>query len=167
MSPETQRHAVCCELVHDVARSAGEVRLKAGGASMLPAIWPGDLITVRRRDLPELKPGQIVLYNRDGKLTAHRIQQLFGDHLITRGDSVPCFDPPVQADEIVGQVVSISRDGRDFRPEQRLWQRIASWILRSSDLLMRITLYLSRRLRSTWDLRTPWTNSSPQPTWKR
>ena len=46
-----QRPALGCELVAEVVRSFGEVRLKVTGGSMLPAIWPGDVITVRRRDL--------------------------------------------------------------------------------------------------------------------
>ena len=71
MTQQTQRHAVCCELIQDVARTTGEVRLRVTGASMLPAIWPGDLLTVRRCDLSELEPGQIALYRRDGKLTAY------------------------------------------------------------------------------------------------
>ena len=42
--------ALQCELVADVARAFGEVRLRVTGASMLPAIWPGDiLVTVQRQ----------------------------------------------------------------------------------------------------------------------
>jgi signal peptidase len=167
MNAEAQRNAVCCELVHDVAHSAGEVRLRVAGASMLPAIWPGDVITVRGCNLTELQPGHIALYRRDGKLTAHRIQELTSDHLIARGDSVPCFDPPVRANEIVGKVVSISRDGKILPLEQTFWHRAVSTILRHSDFLLRVTLYLGRRLRPFWDPRSPWTRSSTLPAWKR
>jgi len=163
MSIDTQRHAACCELVHDVVRSTGEVRLRVVGASMLPAIWPGDVITVRHCDLAQFQPGQIALYRRNGKLTAHRILELSTDHLIARGDSVPTLDPPVQFSEIVGRVVCISRTGRPVRLEQSSWQRVASSMFRSSDLLMRVTLYFSRRLRRSWDMQTSWTNPSPMP----
>lgn len=161
METGTRSHAVCCELVSDVARSAGEVRLRVTGASMLPAVWPGDEVTVRRCELAELEPGQIVLYRRDGKLTAHRIQHLKSDHLIARGDSLPSLDPPVQPNEIVGRVVSISRGVRSVDPEQTFWQRVASAILRRSDFCMRVTLFLSRRLRRSSEVRTPGTSSSP------
>ncbi len=160
MNLEAQRHDACCELVHEVADAAGEVRLKVAGASMLPAIWPGDVITVRHCELAALKPGQIALFRRDGKLTAHRVQQLSGGRLITRGDSVPTFDPPVEANEIVGQVIAISRAGITVRTDQAFWQRAVSSLLRRSDLLMRGTLYLSRRLRRSWDVRTSWTSLS-------
>lgn len=167
MNPEAQRHAVCCELVHDVASSAGEVRLRVTGASMIPAVWPGDVITVRHCDLAELQPEQIVLFRRDGKLTAHRIQLVSSDHLITRGDSLPCFDPPVEPSEIVGRVVSISRGGRNIDPEQNFWQRVASSILRRSDFCTRATLYLSRRLRRTGEMRAPQASPSPLPAAKQ
>lgn len=133
---------------------------------MLPAIWPGDLLTVRRCDLSELEPGQIALYRRGGKLTAHRILRLAGDRLITRGDSVPSFDPPVEASQIVGQVVSVSRAGQSLRPQQTTWQQLASAMLRRSDLLMRVTLFLSRRMRRSWDMHPSWTNSPELPALK-
>ena len=41
------------EATHDldaqVIRQFGELRLKVTGASMLPSVWPGDVLTVRRR----------------------------------------------------------------------------------------------------------------------
>ena len=154
MNRETQRHAVCCELVHDVACSSGEVTLMVRGASMLPAIWPGDVVTVRRCDFAELRAGQIALFHRDGKLTAHRIQSIDSNEIVTRGDSIACFDAPVRPGEIVGRVESIRRGGSTFNPEQRLWQRVAAGILRNSDLCMRATLFVSRRLRPNWEMRT-------------
>lgn len=167
MNADAQRHAACCELVHDVACSAGEVRLKVVGASMLPSIWPGDAITVRRCNFAELQPGQIVLYRRDGKLTAHRIQHLAGDRLIARGDSVPSFDPPIHATEIVGQVVGVSRAGRAVNPEWHLWQRVFSSILRNSNLCMRATLFVSRRLFRTRNKPTVPMSPPPLPAAKR
>ena len=154
MSEESERHAMCCELIHDVGRNSGEVRLKVTGASMLPAIRPGDVIRVQRCDLAELRPGQVVLFHRDGKLTAHRIQKVFTDHLIARGDSVKIADPPVKADEIVGNVVSTLRGSRIIDPAQTTWQLVASSILRNSDICLRITLFLYRRFQ----LRPPLAN---------
>ena len=155
MDAEAQRRAACCELVEESARTSGEVRLRVTGASMLPAVWPGDLITVQHRGLSGLRPGQIVLYRRDGGLTAHRIQGLSGDRIITRGDSLVAVDPPVEQSEIIGQVVSISRGSRNIQTGQTLCQRIASSILSRSDFLMRVSLSLHRRLRRPSDLQAP------------
>ena len=149
MNAEAQRRAACCELVLEVARTAGEVRLKVTGASMLPTVWPGDVLTVQRCEMSELQPGQIVLYRRDAKLTAHRITSMAGDCLIARGDALPCCDPPVGAPEVVGRVVSIVRNGRSIHPEQLVWHRTLGWILRRSEVCARILLRLGGIVRGS------------------
>ena len=111
---------------------------------MLPAVLPGDVLNVRRCDLAGLNSGQILLFRRDGILTAHRIHHLDGNRIVTRGDSLAFFDPPVEAAAVVGRVTSISRGGRTVDPEQTLWQRIAAFLLRHSDFCLRATIYLHR-----------------------
>jgi hypothetical protein len=145
MDTEAQLRAAWCELVHDVARSRGEVQLKAAGASMLPVLWPGDLVSVRRCDFSHLQPGQIILHGQRQNLTLHRIVQVAADHLITRGDSLPDCDPPVMCAEILGRVLNISRNGLAVSPEQAPWQRVVAWILRRSHFLRRAAVYLHRR----------------------
>jgi signal peptidase len=145
MSKELERHSIYCELIDEVARSTGEARLRVTGASMLPAVWPGDVITVKSCTVSDLQPGGILLYRRDGRLTAHRVESISGERVITKGDSQASVDPPVMASELVGQVVSISRAGRSIKMEQSLWQKSASWMLSRSDFLMRVLLSLRRR----------------------
>jgi signal peptidase I len=167
MDTETQRSAACCELVHSVARSCGEVRLKVTGSSMLPAIWPGDEITAIRRGYAELQTGEIVLYRRGGRLTAHRIERIAQDHLVTRGDSLLSSDPPVQPCEIVGRVVSILRNGHSIRPKHTPEGRIVSLILSRSNFSRRLALYLFRHLahrhgrplQRSGDMQVTWGNS--------
>ncbi len=133
MVSEAHFQSACCDLVAEVVRGVGSASLKVTGLSMLPAIWPGDVLTVRSLSSEQLHPGQILLYRRYGKLTAHRIIHVAGDHLVTRGDCIPAFDPPVQASEIVGRVVGISRNGRAIKLQPSLWQRAAAWLLRRSE----------------------------------
>ena len=128
---------------------------------MLPAVWPGDKITVRRCPTDQLRPGQNALFHRDGKLTAHRILSLTSDGILTRGDSIDCLDPLVRPEEIVGRVESIRRDGRIVNLDRKLWQRAAAWMLRRSSLCMKATLYLARRLRTNWDMQPPQFSASP------
>lgn len=142
-----QRAALQCELVADVARSFDEVRLKVTGASMLPAVWPGDILVVERQNSAEVQPGQIVLCLRDGGLMAHRMVRRSGEHLVTRGDSLLHSDPPAHGSEVVGRVTCILRHGRRISPEQSFWQRFASSILRRSDFTTRMTLRIGRLLR--------------------
>lgn len=145
MDREEQCRAVWCELVSDRARSAGEVRLKVAGASMLPVLWPGDLVTVRSCEFTELKPGQIILHGREERLTLHRIERIAGDQVFTRGDSLRDYDPPVNPVEILGQTVGILRGDRPVSPEPKLWQRVVASVLRQSYFLRRVILYLQRR----------------------
>ncbi len=144
MEAEIQRGEVYGELIHSVVRSGSEARLKVTGSSMLPVIWPGDEITVRNCEYAELQSGEIVLYRRDGGLTAHRIERIAQDYLVTRGDSLPSSDPPVFAGAIVGRVVSILRNGNDARLEASPGSRIVSMFLCRSDLSRRLALRLFR-----------------------
>ena len=49
--------AVKCELAAEVLRSSGELRLRVTGSSMLPAVWPGDELTIRRQPFDAGRPG--------------------------------------------------------------------------------------------------------------
>lgn len=138
MDSEAQRVAVCCDLVSDVVRISGEVTLKLMGTSMLPVIWPGDLVTVRPCDVSELAVGQIILYRREGILTAHRIVRVRREHLILRGDSLDRCDPPVEMDQVVGCVCSVRRNGVAVSLGQGLHRRIASFAISRSELCRRL-----------------------------
>src|SRR5438445_11078032 len=63
---EDLRAAAHRELLAEVARKFWGIRFKATGDSMLPSVWPGDLLTVRRQSFSELQNGEIVLYEREG-----------------------------------------------------------------------------------------------------
>ena len=116
---------------------------------MLPAVWPGDELYVRQCDFAELQPGQIVLYRRDGTLTAHRVVRLANNQLIVRGDSLPCCDLPVNPHEVVGKVVSVLRRGRIIHHGQSFWQRALSRTLLRSEFGTRMFLHLGGRLFSS------------------
>jgi signal peptidase I len=141
------RAETTCELVTEVANRFGEVRLKVTGASMLPAIWPGDVLTAQRTVVAALRPGQIVLCRRQDQLVAHRIIGAAYGQLITRGDTLPQDDPPVGLSDIVGHVVSIERNGRLVNMQWSLRQRVGASILRHSDFCSRMTLRIGRSLR--------------------
>jgi len=72
----TSRETVGCKLAAEVLRSTGELRLRVTGTSMLPAVWPGDVLSVRGGDVTEALPGDIVLFGREGKLVAHRVVEV-------------------------------------------------------------------------------------------
>jgi hypothetical protein len=145
MDAQTHRSVVCCELTHSVVCTYGEVRLKVTGSSMLPAIWPGDEITVVRTEYVALQPGQILLYHRNNGLTAHRIRQIERDYLITCGDSLLYPDAPVRPGEVVGRVVSILRNGRSICLKPSHASSILARILCRSNFSRRFALHLIHR----------------------
>jgi len=139
---DSLRRQAWCELVFDQARSAGEVRLRVSGCSMLPAMWPGDVVTVRRLCIDEFLPGQIVLFRQKEKLTIHRVRRVAHSHLVASGDSLPCCDPPVSAEQVIGRVVSIERKGHPIDLEQSLQQLVVASLLRCSGRLRRLIMIL-------------------------
>jgi signal peptidase I len=146
MGPQ-QRSELGCELAAEVAHRFGEVRLKVIGASMLPALWPGDTIIARRRDSAHLQLGHVVVYRRNGMLVTHRITHIRGDLLITRGDSTRHNDPPIYVSDILGQVVCLVRNGRRVHLRQSYWQRHVSSLTRHSDFCLLMMLRIGLRWR--------------------
>lgn len=72
----TAHDTLGCELAAEVLRSFGELRFRANGSSMLPAVWPGDMLLVRSQDAAAVVPGDIVLFGRGGRLFAHRVVEV-------------------------------------------------------------------------------------------
>lgn len=145
MSPAiTTRETLGCELAAEVLRSFGRLRLRTTGASMLPAVWPGDVLSVRSHGAMEALPGDIVLFARGGRLVAHRVVEraLCDDKIqwVTRGDSVAGNDAPVSSDELLGRVTAIERGSRRLTPRQSLACRLISWLLCQSDFCTRLVL---------------------------
>jgi len=137
---QAARQALFIEVLH----TAGEARLAVMGTSMLPAIWPGDIVTVRRCKLEAMRPGDVVFYRRSEVLVAHRLLAKLGDCFLSRGDSLPACDPPADGSAVLGQIIAIERNGRPV-PVARSWRlRIASALLRHSELCTRVALRLRR-----------------------
>jgi signal peptidase I len=149
----TPRETLGCELAAEVLRSSGKLHLRATGASMLPVVWPGDILSVRNHDSAEALPGDIVLFGREGRLVAHRVVERSlrqdGIQWVTRGDTVEGNDAPISSYELLGRVTAIVRGSRQLTPHQSVASRFASWILCRSDLAIRVLL----RLRG-WGLGT-------------
>jgi hypothetical protein len=107
-----------CALAGEVLQRFGRLRLRATGTSMLPSIWPGDVVTIHSSRFSEVSGGDLVLFFRNGRFFVHRVLEVSGNSLLTRGDSVLGPDPPVSPDELLGRVVSISAAGSTRAPSQ-------------------------------------------------
>jgi signal peptidase I len=160
------RETVGCELAAEVLRSFGSLRLRVVGGSMIPAIWPGDVLSVNSYGTVDALPGDIVVFRREGRLVTHRAVEVRSQEsgvriqeqspktnhqsamltFVTRGDRVRRNDAPVSSRELLGRVTAIERGSRQFTPRQSLSSRFASWILSRSDLCTRMLLWLRSAL---------------------
>jgi hypothetical protein len=136
------------ELVDEVLRSFGTVRLKVTGCSMLPSIWPGDTLIVERRDVQEVAVGDILLYRRKTGLVAHRVvsapDSLGKSKVGVRGDAFPGQDELLFRSEILGTVSRIVRGEKSILPPSRLkyHRRLIGILTWHSDSFARLVIYV-------------------------
>ena len=137
-----------CSLAAEALRSWGVVKLRATGLSMLPTLWPGDLLTVQSRRPEQVDPGEIVLYMRRGLFFVHRVVckgRTRGEvFLITRGDCMPGNDPLVRSGEVLGKITEVQRPGSVFSPAPKLslLRRMVAYLLCHWGLFRHIGLRL-------------------------
>src|SRR5437879_12340303 len=94
------------------------LRLRASGSSMLPSLWPGDILTIHPQSFEQWRPGDIALYMRAGHFFIHRVSTVSnsGDFLIVQGDLLPHTDPPVRSRKVLGKDVTIERSVVHYQP---------------------------------------------------
>jgi Peptidase S24-like len=132
-----------CDLAAEVLLSSGRLQFRAKGASMLPALWPGDLVTIHSASIDQIRGGEIVLFRADRQLCLHRVVRKSRGVLITRGDSVRCDDEPVHPHDILGRLVGVQRGRSRFAPRERL-TRCQEFLLLLMTQSRRLTLGLLR-----------------------
>src|SRR5439155_11630789 len=139
-------------LAAEVLRSGLHLRLRAMGTSMLPTLWPGDLLTIESVAVEQAKRGDLILFMREGRFFVHRlIAKVEADAmLITRGDCLSAGDAPVSAKEFLGKVVQVQRRGLSFAPSPRLSRvrLVIARLLCHFSPLQRLTLGIYARYRA-------------------
>jgi signal peptidase I len=107
-------------------QAGGKHFIPIKGRSMLPLIQEGDQVLVIH-GCADVRPGDIVVFRQEGTLVAHRVMriqydEMRGEVFVTRGDNVLHFDPPVNADEIVGRVLAVKRGGQTMSLATPFWR---------------------------------------------
>ena len=109
------------------------------GSSMLPAIRPGDIVTVRSGLPARAAIGEVVLFLRESRFFVHRVVGRRGSALVTRGDALATPDPPVEPGEFLGFVVATERGRRPpAGPRQSALDRAAASLFRRSPFAGRL-----------------------------
>jgi signal peptidase I len=123
-------------MISQILRDGHNVRFKAPGNSMRPAILDGDCLMVEPVGPAAIKIGDIILYQAQDRIIAHRVMDIGKGEIaktqpaarithysfILRGDASYSYDEPVYPDQILGKIVSIERNGRIFNPYSRIYK---------------------------------------------
>lgn len=154
-----ERAAIEMELAEEVLKAYGRLRIMARGSSMIPTIFPGDILFVERDPLARLRPGDVVLASRGGRFFAHRVARLTAlggaPRVITRGDALNEDDPAFFHDEILGRVVVVVRGQKHIElvgDDGLKGKRLLRWAIRNSQSIVAGVLWchsLVSRTRGT------------------
>lgn len=102
-----ERSALVAEALRPSGDSPGRIRLRVYGQSMLPTLWPGDVVEIESCSLEDVQPGEIVLAQREGRLFLHRFAAARPPNgFLLRGDSMPGPDPRYPLEALLGRLVS-------------------------------------------------------------
>lgn len=133
------------ELISQLLLGGCNVRFRAPGNSMRPAILDGDVLLVAPIKFGAIVRGDIILYRADEHIIAHRVIDIesagsrilqlpnascrssddrggrkCASHMhcayILRGDASNSNDEPVYADQVLGRVIAVTRNNRSFDP---------------------------------------------------
>ncbi len=92
-------------LAADVLRASGRLRLQLHGESMLPILWPRDVVEIESCSIADARPGDVVLALREGRFFLHRF--LFHCHpsgFLLQGDSMPAPDLQFPDEALLGRL---------------------------------------------------------------
>jgi hypothetical protein len=96
-----------------VLRTSGGLRFAALGASMVPTLFPEDILIVRHEAARNARCGDVVLCFRAGRFCAHRLVEKLEEggrfSFVTRGDALTENDPPLAESELLGRVTAVVR----------------------------------------------------------
>jgi len=132
-------------LAADSLRQGGHLYLRVHGESMLPTIWPGDVLEIASCSLEDVRCADIVLAARDGRLFLHRfIAHGVPEGFRLRGDSMPGCDLEYPPEALLGRLV---------RRRFSLASSSAAILARALGLLLcycGLARRIALRLRSKW-----------------
>lgn len=117
------------------------LRLRVWGASMMPALWPGETVEVMPRPAGALAVGDLAVFARDGHFIVHRVTAADRGggpaRVTTCGDANCEPDPPLAPGELIGQANRVHRFGamRRLSRERSVLARALAVGLRHSPLL--------------------------------
>jgi signal peptidase I len=147
---ESSREEHKRDLLLEALRTHGLVRMRALGTSMVPTIWPGDLVEVERC-YGSIGVGDVILTVRQESFCMHRVvrheQASDGIRITTRGDAMRCEDPEISSSQVLGKISRVHHHGEFIRlaQQQGRFERCLARIFNSISLVRRVLLRVNNR----------------------
>lgn len=112
------------ELSNEILSKGSYLRFQAHGGSMSPFIRDGDVLEIKPAEVSEIKLGDVIFYRIESRVAAHRVIKRVSRNgkvsLVTKGDSSPTSDEPLHAEDLLGKVVTVERNGLSLSLDTRL-----------------------------------------------
>jgi hypothetical protein len=150
-----------CPSSHTPLSECPRVRLRVHGESMLPTLWPGEVVEIAACSADDARPGEIVLALRDGRLFLHRLVSYRAQlGFVLRGDSMPACDPIFARETMLGRLVP--QGGQARRVSASVRARAMGLLLCYCGPIRRLALTLHRR-QSAWTVNFRNSSSRSEP----
>jgi signal peptidase I len=113
----TRTSLVFDDITKELLGRGKNLQFKAHGTSMFPFVTNGDCVVIKPENYGDVKVGDIILYrNHWGNYIVHRVIKKNGQAaLITRGDNMPGYDPPVPNKCVMGRVIQTESRGKQLK----------------------------------------------------
>jgi hypothetical protein len=106
-APSTPQPAALIALAAESLRRSGHLRLRVRGQSMLPTLWPDDIVEIASCSVDDVRSGEIVLAVREDRFFLHRfLRRTQTNGFLLRADSMRGPDPQFPNDALLGRLVS-------------------------------------------------------------
>ncbi len=103
--------------------NAGCCKITIEGNSMEPTLFENDTVEIMSADSVEIN--DVVLFCLDNKYVLHRVVDIFGDLIITKGDNNTFMDHPISKSRIIGKLKNNSKTiftMPEFKVVYNIWE---------------------------------------------
>src|SRR3990167_2830689 len=95
-----------------IFKNSKSFRIKSQGLSMIPVLWPGDLIYFSKKKTENLKENDLILAFKNEKLFAHRVIYRTAGYLIPKGNNIILCAGRIYPRKLTGTVPKLNRGTR-------------------------------------------------------
>jgi signal peptidase I len=116
---QTAWEPVCTQLLREWIEAGQPAWLPLSGGSMTPFLPSGSKVLVSQTAPRRIFCGDLVVYEVEGRMICHRVlgrrTQGFSHAFLMKGDGWRMTDPWVCAEQVIGKVIAINRNGSVVR----------------------------------------------------